>query len=65
MLYELSLRCAGKKFYPVTPLCLDMKLVTPEKVLACLNGGGFEVKMGEEEMSAARRPLERMLELAK
>ena len=39
--------------------------VTPEKVLACLNGGGFEVKMGEEEMSAARRPLERMLELAK
>lgn len=65
VLYELSLRCAGKKFYPVTPLCLDMKLVTPEKVLACLNGGGFEVKMGEEEMNAARRPLERMLELAK
>lgn len=65
VLYELSLRCAGKKFYPVTPLCLDMKLVTPEKVLDCLRGGGFEVKMSEKEMNAARRPLERMLELAK
>lgn len=64
VLYELSRRCAGKTFYPVTPLCLDMKRVTPEKVLDCLRGGGFEVKMREEEM-AARRPLERMLELAK
>ncbi len=65
VLYELQRRCAGKKFYPITPECLDMKKVTQEKVLACLHGGGYEVKMEAALMDAARRPLERMLELAK
>ena len=65
VLYELSRRCTGKVFYPVTPVCADMKFITPEEVLACLRGEGFEVTMSAEEMDAARRPLERMLELAK
>ena len=65
VLYELSRRCPGKVFYPVTPVCADMKFITPEEVLACLRGEGFEVTMSAEEMDAARRPLERMLELAK
>ena len=65
VLYELSRRCPGKVFYPVTPVCADMKFITPEEVLACLRGDGFEVTMSAEEMDAARRPLERMLELAK
>ena len=65
VLYELQRRCAGKVFYPVTPVCLDMKKITPEKVLACLQGGGYEVKMDAGLMDAARKPLERMLQLAK
>lgn len=65
VLYELSRRCPGKVFYPVTPVCADMKFITPEEVLACLRGEGFEVTMSAEDMDAARRPLERMLELAK
>lgn len=65
VLYELSRRCTGKVFYPVTPVCADMKFITPEEVLACLRGEGFEVTMSAEEMDAARRPLERMLEFAK
>ena len=64
VLHELERRCPGKKFYPVTPVCRDMKRITPEKVLACLTGGGYEVKMGAELMDAARAPLARMLELA-
>lgn len=64
VLHELERRCPGKKFYPVTPVCRDMKRITPEKVLACLTGGGYEVKMGAELADAARAPLARMLELA-
>ena len=62
VLYELSRRCGGKRFYPVTPVCMDMKKITPEKVLRCLRGGGFEVER-ESTFDAAKKPLERMLEL--
>ncbi len=65
VLYELQRRCADKVFYPVTPVCLDMKKITPEKVLECLQGGGYEVKMDAKLMDSARKPLERMLQLAK
>lgn len=65
VLAELSRRCPGKVFYPVTPVCGDMKRITPEKVLACLQGGGYAVELDAALMDAARRPLERMLELAR
>ena len=65
VLYELRRRCAGKKFYPVTPVCADMKRITEEKVIACLQGGGYEVELDAGLMDAARKPLERMLELGK
>lgn len=65
VLAELSRRCTGKVFYPVTPVCADMKRVTVENTLACLNGGGYEVELDAALAEAARRPLERMLELAK
>ena len=42
-----------------------MKRITPEKVEACLAGGGYEVQLDAALMDAARRPLERMLELAR
>lgn len=65
VLTELKRRCPAKIFYPVTPVCEDMKRVTAEKTIACLQGGGFEVTLDERLAEAARRPLERMLELAK
>lgn len=65
VLYELEKRCPGKRFYPVTPVCEDMKRITMEKLLACLREKKYEVIMDKQLMNAARRPLERMLELAK
>lgn len=65
VLWEFSRRCPGKHFVPVTPVCADMKRITPEKVEACLAGGGYEVQLDAALMDAARRPLERMLELAR
>ncbi len=64
VLYELNARCPGKKFYPVTPICADMKRITPEGVLRCLERGEYLVEMSSDRMAEARRPLERMLELA-
>ena len=29
VLWELSRRCPGKHFVPVTPVCADMKRITP------------------------------------
>ena len=63
VLYELARRCPGKVFYPVTPLCADMKLITPQSVLRCLLEGSGEVVMDKGLMEAARRPLEKMLAL--
>ena len=63
VMFELSRRCPGKVFYPVTPVCMDMKRVTVENTLACLEGGGFEVELPADLMEAAKRPLERMLQL--
>lgn len=65
VMWELSRRCPGKHFVPVTPVCADMKRITPAKVEACLAGGGYEVQLDAALMDAARRPLERMLELAR
>lgn len=64
VLYELKRQCPGGKFYPVTGVCEDMKRVILAKTLACLSGGGYEVRVDETAAAAARRPLKRMLELA-
>ena len=65
VLYELKTRCPGKNFYPVTPVCEDMKRITPEKLLACLRDKKYEVTLDKALAERARLPLERMLELAK
>ncbi len=65
VLYELKNRCPGKTFYPVTPVCEDMKRITPEKLLSCLRDGKYEVKLDAALCERAKRPLERMLELAR
>ena len=64
---ELEKRYPEKRFYftePI-PVCEDMKLITPEKILHVLKTGENEVVMDEETCEEARRPLEEMLRLAK
>lgn len=62
---ELATQGTGKRFYfpEMTPICVNMAKVTPEKVLACLRDNTGEVSM-PDNVQAATTPLERMLELA-
>lgn len=65
--YELEKRYPDKKFWftETEPVCRDMKLITPKKILHVLRTGENEVKMEEALRKTAGRPLEKMLELAK
>ncbi|MGM9539583.1 quinolinate synthase NadA [Anaerovibrio sp.] len=67
VLYKLQAENPDKKFYfaRTTPICRDMKLVTLEKVLAVLKEGGNRASVPEKLAEKAKRPLERMLALAK
>ena len=65
---ELGRRCAGtgKRFhFPATrPVCPDMARITAERLVACLREGTGEVGLLPAGVAeAARRTLERMLEL--
>ena len=64
---ELEKRYPGKKFYftEAEPVCEDMKLVTPDKILRVLRTGENEVVMDEKLREESRQPLEEMLRLAK
>lgn len=64
--YELEKRYPEKRFYftETEPVCLDMKLITPEKVLQVLKTGENEVTVSKIVRDEAKKPLERMLELA-
>lgn len=64
--YELEKRYPDKKFWftDTEPVCRDMKLITPEKILDVLRTGKNEVKMEEALRKTSKRPLEKMLELA-
>lgn len=64
--YELKRRAPGKKFYfPKTlPVCMDMKLITLEKIEKVLEEETGEVHVCAELSEAACRPLRAMLELA-
>ncbi len=63
---ELEKRYPEKRFYFTAdePVCTDMKMITPEKILHVLKTGENEVIMNEEIREASRRPLEEMLRLA-
>ena len=67
VLYELQKRNPEKKFYftKTTPICRNMKKVTLEKVLHVLKTGENEVFVDDKLREESRKPLERMLELAK
>lgn len=59
----------GKAFYPVLPsqICPDMKKITPEKVAYVLEHleAQPQILLEEQIMERAKRPLERMLQLAR
>lgn len=65
--FELMQKNPDKKFYSVghRQFCPNMKLVTIDKVLEALESMEPEVTLPDDIMESARRPLERMLELAK
>lgn len=64
---EIARRTGGQDkrvFFPEpTPVCPNMAMVTPEKLLACLGNMTGEVALPEDPQRAVE-PLERMLELA-
>ena len=52
-------------FTETVPVCKNMKKVLLEKVLHVLKTGENEVHVTDETREKAKKPLERMLELAK
>ena len=53
----------AKRFYPLTDdfLCKDMKKIRLSDVLNSLESGKYEMTLGEDEINAAKRSLERMV----
>lgn len=67
VLYKLQENNPDKKFYftATRPVCPDMKKITPEKILHVLKTGENEVLVTTELRELSKKPLEKMLELAK
>lgn len=67
--YQLEKENPDKKFYPVTScqICPDMKKSSLEKIAVILENLGKqeEIRLDAKVMELAKRPLEKMLELAK
>ena len=65
--YKLEQLNPGKHFYfpKTTPICPDMKTITLEKIIQVLKTGDNDISVPAELVPASKRPLERMLELAK
>ena len=65
IIHRMKRENPDKVFHPLLPqvICPDMKKVTLENVLAALQGKCEEIVLDPEMMDAARRPIERMLEL--
>lgn len=70
VLYELERRCKGtgkKFFFPATrPTCINMDMITLEKLVRCLETGEGEVEINvtPETADQAKLTLDRMLEYA-
>ena len=65
--YELEKQNPEKRFYftKTEPVCEDMKTITLEKILQVLENGDNEIHVDDELRRNSKKPLERMLELAK
>lgn len=64
--YELKRQNPGKRFYftQTKPVCEDMKTITLEKIKDVLENEKNEVKVEPAFAAKAKKPLEKMLELA-
>lgn len=64
--YELKKNNPDKTFYPIGmgQVCMDMKKITPQKILECLRNRKYQVEISDEIRKKAIVPLMRMLELA-
>ena len=76
ILHQMEKRSPGSQFYPVPGMeaggacmscnnCQYMKLNTMEKLYLCMRDGTPELTLSPELIAAARKPLDRMLELSK
>ena len=67
VMYELEQKNPGKKFYPLVSgqICPDMKKITLEKVLKCMEEESGAIEVEEELRNSAIASLDRMLELAR
>jgi quinolinate synthase len=67
MLYPLRRRCPTKQFWPVGEgvICPNMKLTTPGHVRDALRYGRNEISVAPDVAPAARRAIERMLEVGR
>ena len=62
---HLSFECRDKRFYPLSKdlICPNMKLTALSDVYYALTGGGEEISLSKETIEAARRCIDRMIEL--
>ncbi len=62
---HLQFECPEKRFYPLSKdfVCHNMKLTTLFHVYDCCTGGGEEIVLDEPTRSAAKKCLDRMIEL--
>lgn len=63
---HLGIDCPEKSFFPLSKdfICSNMQLTKLSSVLHCLQGnGGEEIILDEQTRLAAKRPIDRMLEL--
>ena len=61
MIDRLKREIPDKKFYPVGGVCSPMKKITMDSVVSSLTDGKGEVLMDADLITAAQRPLERMI----
>lgn len=62
---HLEYECPDKKFYPLSKglVCLNMRLTTLKSVYDCLLGGGEEITLDEPLRLAAKKCIDKMIEL--
>jgi quinolinate synthase len=67
LLYPLVQKTPGKKFYPASEkmVCPDMKRITPQDILACLENLSGQVKVPEDIRVPALAAVTRMIDLSR
>ncbi len=65
ILYELRVNNPGKKFYIIgsKSICTNMKKITLESLYKALKDEIYEIKLDEETIELAKKPIERMVSI--